>query len=64
LSKLGFSVGQFGQHMKPSLTLRGWGRDRRTKGTALAAEVRFSKLQGEVISFRAEFATNDGERLL
>jgi hypothetical protein len=31
-----FSVRQFGQHMKPSLTL-GWGRDRQAKGTALQA---------------------------
>jgi hypothetical protein len=46
LVQIRFSVGQLGQHMKPSLTLRGWGRDCRTKGTASAAEVRFSKPTG------------------
>jgi len=33
-SKLDFLAGQFGQHMNLSLTLRAWGRDRRTQGTA------------------------------
>jgi hypothetical protein len=33
LSKLDSSVGQFWWHLKPSPTLRGWGRDCPTKGT-------------------------------
>src|SRR5450631_4681285 len=46
LSKLDFSVDQFGQHLKPSLTLRGWGRDCRTKGTGSAVPHTACALEG------------------
>jgi hypothetical protein len=39
LSKLGFSVGRFGHHVKPSLTLRGWERPNMWHGFSRAVVV-------------------------
>jgi hypothetical protein len=41
-----FLVGQFGQYVKPSLTLRGWGRDGRTKGMGSAVPYMAYALDG------------------